>query len=147
MDSHVHAVDASMYEYDHEIPTMETIADVLRYIRSRAAVVPKGEWISLSQVFITRLREQRYPTRHGIRLGRAGPCGRLRDRARRLPEHLWPLRTQESLVQRSLPPDQAGKVELIRKRENRPVSYAARRTSLKSRTGERSPQSRAIGPL
>jgi predicted amidohydrolase YtcJ len=52
-----------MYEFDHEIPTMETIADVLRYIKSRAAVVPKGEWISLSQVFITRLREQRYPTR------------------------------------------------------------------------------------
>ena len=66
MDSHVHAVDASMYEYDHEIPTMETIADVLRYIRSRAAVAPKGEWISLSQVFITRLREQRYPTRQEL---------------------------------------------------------------------------------
>jgi predicted amidohydrolase YtcJ len=62
MDSHVHAAGASMYEFDHEIPTMETIADVLRYIKSRAAVVPKGEWISLSQVFITRLREQRYPT-------------------------------------------------------------------------------------
>jgi predicted amidohydrolase YtcJ len=63
MDSHVHAANASMYEFDHEIPTMETIADVLRYIKSRAAVVPKGEWITLSQVFITRLREQRYPTR------------------------------------------------------------------------------------
>jgi predicted amidohydrolase YtcJ len=63
MDSHVHAVGASMYEFDHEIPTMETIADVLKYIKSRAAVVPKGEQISLSQVFITRLREQRYPTR------------------------------------------------------------------------------------
>ena len=63
IDSHVHAADASMYEFDHEIPTMETIPDVLRYIRSRTAVVPKGEWISLSQVFITRLREQRYPTR------------------------------------------------------------------------------------
>lgn len=63
MDSHVHAADASMYEFDHEIPTMETIADVLKYLKSRAAVVPKGEWISLSQVFITRLREQRYPTR------------------------------------------------------------------------------------
>jgi predicted amidohydrolase YtcJ len=63
MDSHAHAVDASMYEFDHEIPTMETIADVLRYLKQRAAVVPKGEWISLSQVFITRLREQRYPTR------------------------------------------------------------------------------------
>jgi predicted amidohydrolase YtcJ len=63
MDSHVHAADAAMYEFDHEIPTMETVADVLQYIKSRAAVVPRGEWISLSQVFITRLREQRYPTR------------------------------------------------------------------------------------
>jgi predicted amidohydrolase YtcJ len=63
MDSHVHAASASMYEFDHEIPTMETIADVLRYIKSRVAATPKGEWISLSQVFITRLREQRYPTR------------------------------------------------------------------------------------
>ncbi|MCC6587022.1 MAG: amidohydrolase [Bryobacterales bacterium] len=63
IDSHVHAADASMYEFDHAIPTMETIADVLRYYRSRAAVVPRGEWIRLSQVFITRLRERRYPTR------------------------------------------------------------------------------------
>ena len=63
MDTHVHSVGASMYEFDHPIPTMETIADVLKYIKSRAAVVPKGEWIRLSQVFITRLRERRYPTR------------------------------------------------------------------------------------
>jgi predicted amidohydrolase YtcJ len=63
MDSHVHAPDAAMYEYDHEIPKMETIADVLRYIKSRTSVVPEGEWIRISQVFITRLREQRYPTR------------------------------------------------------------------------------------
>ena len=63
MDSHVHAAGASMYEFDHEIPTMETIVDVLRYIKSRAVVTQKGQWSSLSQVLITRLREQRYPTR------------------------------------------------------------------------------------
>lgn len=63
MDSHTHAVDAAMYEFDHPIPDMETIADVLKYLRGRAAVTPKGEWITLRQVFITRLREQRYPTR------------------------------------------------------------------------------------
>lgn len=63
MDSHTHAVDAAMYEFDHDIGDMETIADVLAYFRSRAKVVPKGEWITLRQVFITRLREQRYPTR------------------------------------------------------------------------------------
>lgn len=63
MDTHVHAASASMYEFDHEIPTMETIADVLRYLKGRAAVTPKGQWIGLSQVFITRLKERRYPTR------------------------------------------------------------------------------------
>lgn len=63
MDSHVHPAGAAMTEFDHPIPDMESIGDVLAYLRGRAQVVPEGEWISLSQVFITRLREQRYPTR------------------------------------------------------------------------------------
>lgn len=63
MDSHSHPADASMTEYDHAIPNMETIADVLAYIRERARVVPAGSWIEVHQVFITRLQEQRYPTR------------------------------------------------------------------------------------
>lgn len=63
MDSHTHPSGASMYEFDHPMPEMESIADVLAYIKARAAVVPEGRWITLSQVFITRLREQRYPTR------------------------------------------------------------------------------------
>ena len=63
MDSHVHATAASIYEFDHAIPEMESIADVLRYIKSRAEVAKPGEWVTLTQVFITRLREQRFPTR------------------------------------------------------------------------------------
>jgi predicted amidohydrolase YtcJ len=63
MDSHTHPLGASLTEFDHEIPTMESIADVLAYIRARAQSVPEGGWIVLQQVFITRLREQRYPTR------------------------------------------------------------------------------------
>jgi predicted amidohydrolase YtcJ len=63
MDSHVHPTGAAMTEFDHEIPVMESIADVLAYIQGRAKVVPEGDWIVLQQVFITRLREQRYPTR------------------------------------------------------------------------------------
>jgi predicted amidohydrolase YtcJ len=66
IDSHVHAGNASMYEADHPIPAMESIADVLAYVRERAQVVPRGEWIALSQVFITRLQEQRYPTRREL---------------------------------------------------------------------------------
>src|SRR5882724_4658111 len=63
MDSHVHPGSASMTEFDHPVPTMETIADVLEYIRQRAQAVGEGKWVNVSQVFITRLKEQRYPTR------------------------------------------------------------------------------------
>lgn len=63
IDSHVHSTGASTYEFDHVIPEMETVADVLAYIRARAEKLPEGTWIGLSQVFITRLREQRFPTR------------------------------------------------------------------------------------
>ena len=52
-----------MHEFDHPVPDMETIADVLAYIKSRAAALPEGSWISVRQIFITRLKEQRYPTR------------------------------------------------------------------------------------
>jgi len=63
MDSHVHPSSAAMHEFDHPIPEMLTIADVLKYIEGRAKVVPEGNWISIRQIFITRLREQRYPTK------------------------------------------------------------------------------------
>ena len=63
MDTHVHAGGASLYEFDHMVPDMETLADVLAYIKGRAAQAKSGEWIRVSQVFITRIREQRFPTR------------------------------------------------------------------------------------
>jgi predicted amidohydrolase YtcJ len=66
IDSHLHAVDSAMYEFDHPVPEMESIADVLRYLQGRAAVLQAGQWVTLSQVFITRLKEQRYPTRQEL---------------------------------------------------------------------------------
>lgn len=65
-DSHVHPTAASVYEFDHPIPEMETIADVLRHIEARARQLEPGEWIVLQQVFITRLRDRRYPTRQEL---------------------------------------------------------------------------------
>lgn len=62
LDSHMHPVGASMTEFDHPIPAMDRIQDVLDYIQARARVLPKGQWIIVQQVFITRLKEQRYPT-------------------------------------------------------------------------------------
>ncbi len=71
IDSHVHAPSASMYEFEQPVPDMESIDDVLAYFRARAEKIEPGHWITLSQVFITRLREQRYPTR--AELDRAAP--------------------------------------------------------------------------
>jgi predicted amidohydrolase YtcJ len=62
-DSHVHCTSAAMYEFDHPIPEMETVADVLQYVAQRADTLEDGQWINIQQVFITRLRDQRYPTR------------------------------------------------------------------------------------
>jgi predicted amidohydrolase YtcJ len=71
MDSHAHPADACLTELDHPIPPMERIQDVIDYIQSRTRTVKEGEWIEVRQVFITRLREQRYPTR--AELDRAAP--------------------------------------------------------------------------
>jgi hypothetical protein len=72
IDSHVHPCEACMTEFDHPIPQMDSIEDVLDYIRTRADVLEDGDWIVVEQVFITRLREQRYPTRQ--ELDRAAPA-------------------------------------------------------------------------
>jgi predicted amidohydrolase YtcJ len=66
IDSHVHPNGACMHEFDHPIPEMESIEDVLNYIKGRAQVVAEGEWIEVHQVFITRLKEQRYPTKEEL---------------------------------------------------------------------------------
>ena len=63
IDSHVHAPGASMYEFEQPVPDMNSVEDVLAYFRARTKDTEPGRWITLSQVFITRLREQRYPTR------------------------------------------------------------------------------------
>src|SRR5262249_21058069 len=62
IDSHTHPGAASMTEFEHTIPDMESIQDVLNYIGARAKELGPGKWVELHQVFITRLKEQRYPT-------------------------------------------------------------------------------------
>ena len=66
IDTHSHPVGAALYEFDHEVPDMESIADVLDYIRARAQVLEPGDWIRINQVFVTRLRERRFPTRQEL---------------------------------------------------------------------------------
>lgn len=63
IDSHLHSISAARSEFNAPTPEFETIAEVLQWYREQAAAVPKGEWIRLDQVFITRLKDLRYPTR------------------------------------------------------------------------------------
>ena len=63
IDSHVHPDQASVSEFDHPVPAMLTVADVMDYVRSRAEVLPEGEWIWVRTVLTPRLRERRYPTK------------------------------------------------------------------------------------
>jgi len=71
IDSHSHPCGACMTEFDHPIPQMDSVEDVTGYISKRADALEDGEWIIVQQVFITRLREQRYPTKE--ELDRAAP--------------------------------------------------------------------------
>jgi predicted amidohydrolase YtcJ len=66
IDSHTHPLSAALHEFDHPVPEMETVADVLAYVRARAAVLGEGKWISIQQVFITRLRDRRFPARQEL---------------------------------------------------------------------------------
>jgi predicted amidohydrolase YtcJ len=62
MDSHAHPVGAATYEFDHPVPDIADIPQLLDYIATRAKALPEGSLIGVSQIFITRLKEQRYPT-------------------------------------------------------------------------------------
>lgn len=66
MDSHAHPVGAATYEFDHPVPDIQDIPQLLDYIASRAKILPEGTLIGVRQVFITRLKEQRYPTREEL---------------------------------------------------------------------------------
>lgn len=63
IDSHLHPDQASVSEFDHPIPAMLTVTDVMDYVRSRTQVLPAGEWIWVRTVLTPRLRERRYPTK------------------------------------------------------------------------------------
>ncbi|HEY3321012.1 MAG TPA: amidohydrolase [Planctomycetota bacterium] len=65
-DSHAHPPQAAMFEFDHAVPAMDCIADVLAYVRSRVKALQPGQWIWVDQVFITRLKERRFPTKQEL---------------------------------------------------------------------------------
>jgi predicted amidohydrolase YtcJ len=70
IDSHVHPA-AAMTEFDHDIPEMESVEDILDYVSQRAKALGPGKWVQVRQIFITRLKDPRYPT--SAELDKAAP--------------------------------------------------------------------------
>ncbi|HEV3439863.1 MAG TPA: amidohydrolase, partial [Gemmata sp.] len=82
-DSHVHPVGAALSEAGNPLPSLQSIPEVLEYIKKKAAETPEGQWIVIQFAFPTRLKEARFPTKaeldgaapkHPV-LYHAGPAG------------------------------------------------------------------------
>jgi predicted amidohydrolase YtcJ len=108
IDSHTHPPGACMTEFDHMVPEMETIRDLLDYVRSRARAFGPGKWIVVRQVFITGLMEHCYRTRD--ELDRAAPDNPLLFSTG--PDaSLNSLALKESGIDKDFQPEGPGKVE------------------------------------
>ena len=66
IDTHVHALDVAAAELAQPFRNLRSIADVQAWVRTEAARRPKGTWIWTPRVFVTRLREHRFPTREEL---------------------------------------------------------------------------------
>lgn len=66
IDAHVHALGAALSEFRTPLPPLRSIADVQNYIRARAKVTPKGEWIVVPRTLPPRLQEMKMPTRQDL---------------------------------------------------------------------------------
>ena len=63
IDSHCHPIEAALGQRESQVPPLHSIADIQAYIRGRASVLPARQIILVPHVFVTRLKERRYPTR------------------------------------------------------------------------------------
>lgn len=66
IDAHVHTLGAALSEFRGPLPPLGSIAEIQKYIRERALVVPKGEWIVVPRTLPPRLAEMRMPTREDL---------------------------------------------------------------------------------
>ena len=72
-DAHVHPLEAALSEYRGPVPVLHSFAEIQNYIRRQAAKTPKGEWITVTKTFPTRLGEMRMPTREVLDVDRDHP--------------------------------------------------------------------------
>jgi hypothetical protein len=72
-DAHVHALGAGMSELRAKLPPLDSIADIQAFVRERARVTPKGEWIVVPRTLPPRLKEMKMPTRADLDVTRDHP--------------------------------------------------------------------------
>ncbi|MCW5980251.1 MAG: amidohydrolase [Bryobacteraceae bacterium] len=66
VESHTHPIMAALSERDGPVPVMNSIPEVLEYIRGQAARLPADRLIFVPKVYSTRLKERHYPTRFDL---------------------------------------------------------------------------------
>jgi predicted amidohydrolase YtcJ len=66
IDSHVHALGVAEYETRDRYRDLRSIAEILAWVRDKAAGASPGTWIWSPRVFPTRLAERRLPTREEL---------------------------------------------------------------------------------
>lgn len=66
IDAHVHALESGLSELRGPLPPFDSIAAIQDYVRARARVTPKGEWIIVPRTLPPRLKEMRMPTREDL---------------------------------------------------------------------------------
>ncbi|MDZ4799514.1 MAG: amidohydrolase family protein, partial [Bryobacteraceae bacterium] len=55
IDAHVHALEAGLSEFSEPLPKLDSIQAIQKFIREKALVVPKGEWIVVPRTLPPRL--------------------------------------------------------------------------------------------
>jgi predicted amidohydrolase YtcJ len=65
-DSHTHPITAALSEQAGPVPVMNSIPEILAYIRTLAARTPPGDVILVPKVYSTRLAERHYPNRYDL---------------------------------------------------------------------------------
>jgi predicted amidohydrolase YtcJ len=70
-DSHTHPISAALSEQDGPVPVMNSIPEILAYIRNLTDITPPDRVIFVPKIYATRLAERRYPNRY--ELDRAAP--------------------------------------------------------------------------
>jgi predicted amidohydrolase YtcJ len=73
VDAHVHALGSGLSEFKRKLPPLDSITAIQSYIRERAKVTPKGEWIVVPRTLPPRLKEMRMPTRQDLDVDQEHP--------------------------------------------------------------------------